>query len=154
MDRAQFGHRLVSSLGPLTRAGGRMQARLYRRTGGRLGGKYGGKPVLALSTVGRKSGKERSTTIVYMKDGDRWVVSPANAGVDRPSAWWLNLQARPEAEIVVGGERIAVRARVAEGEELERLSAAASSYNPEWARYREMTDREIPVVVLERVLNG
>lgn len=150
VDRARFGHGLASRLGPLTRAGGRMQARLYRRSGGRLGGKYAGKPVLVLITVGRRSGKERSTPVVYMPDGDRWVVSPSNAGLDRPSAWWLNLQSRPEAEIVVGGERVPVRARKAEGEESERLAAAGAEYNPEWAAYREMTARDIPVVVLER----
>lgn len=131
-----------------------MQARVYRRTRGRLGGKYGGKPVLVLITVGRRSGQERSTPVVYMPDGDRWVVLPSNAGQDRPPAWWLNLQARPEAEVIVGGNRVPVRARVAEGEESDRLRAAAADYNPEFADYQEMTSREIPVVVLERLLDG
>lgn len=131
-----------------------MQARVYRHTGGRLGGKYGGKPVLVLITVGRRSGQERSTPVVYMPDGDRWVVLPSNAGQDRPPAWWLNLHARPEAEVIVGGNRVPVRARVAEGEESDRLRAAAADYNPEFADYQEMTSREIPVVVLERLLDG
>jgi F420H(2)-dependent quinone reductase len=150
VNRARFAHAQASAFGPVTRALARMQGRVYRRTGGRLGGKYAGKPVLVLITTGRRSGQERSTPVVYMPDGDRWIVAPGNAGLDRPPAWWLNLQARPEAEIVVDGERVAIRARLAEGEERERLMAATADYNPEWVQYREMTTREIPVVVLER----
>ena len=151
MNRARFAHAQASRFGPVTRGLARMQAGIYRRTGGRLGGKYAGKPVLVLITTGRKSGQERSTPVVYMSDGDRWVVAPGNAGLDRPPAWWLNLQARPEAEIVVAGGRVPIRARLPEGEERERLMAATADYNPEWVQYREMTMREIPVVVLERV---
>src|SRR2546423_201573 len=104
----------------------RLHARLLRLTRGRLRRSFllaAGQPVLVLTTRGRRSGKPRSTPVAYIRDGDRLVVTAANAGLDRPPAWWLNLEADPRAEVEVGGRRTSVRARRAEGEEAQRLYA-------------------------------
>ena len=123
---------------------------LYRLSGGRLGGSLSGRPMLLLTTVGRRSGRERTLPLLYLEDGDRWVVVASNAGDDRDPAWWLNLRARPEAAVQAGRERHAVRARRATPEEEARLwPRLLEAYAP-YAGYRERARREIPLVILER----
>jgi F420H(2)-dependent quinone reductase len=150
MLRARLNRLQARSVGPLVRALTRRHAALYLRFGGRRFGTYYRKPVLVLSTTGRRSGQQRATPVVYMPDGDRWLVAPTNSGLDRAPAWWLNLQARPEAEVQIGEQRYPVRARVAEGDERSRLWASMSAYNHEWADYTRLTRREIPIIVFER----
>lgn len=106
-------------------------------------------PVLSLTTTGRKSGKPRSTTIVYVEDGERLVVMPSNAGSDATPAWWLNLQANPDAEVQLGNERRRVRARRATPEESERLWPVLCESYSGFEDYRAFTEREQPIVVLE-----
>jgi deazaflavin-dependent oxidoreductase (nitroreductase family) len=127
----------------------RLHARLYRRLGGRFVGRWFGGPVAVLETVGRKSGKSRAVPVIYARDGDDVVVVSANAGNPRPQAWALNLRARPEATLVVGGERHAVRARETEGAERERRLEAYRRVYPKVDAYTAFTDREFPVFVLE-----
>lgn len=150
MLRARFARMQGRLFGPGVRAASRAHAALYRRFGGRRFGSYFGKPVLVLTTTGRRSGQPRSTPAVYMPDGDRWVVAATNSGLDSAPAWWLNLQQQPAADVHVGGERHEVHARVARGDERSRLWERMTAYNPEWAAYTRLTTREIPVVVLER----
>src|SRR5207247_148039 len=88
-----------------------------RVSGGRLGGDLAGIQVLLLTSVGRRSGRERVTPLLYVEDAKGWVVVASNAGDDRDPEWWRNLQARPEATVQVGRERHAVRARRAMPEE-------------------------------------
>jgi deazaflavin-dependent oxidoreductase (nitroreductase family) len=107
--------------------------------------------MLLLETVGRKSGVPRSSPLMYVHDGDNFVVIGSNNGGEHHPAWYHNLLAAPDAAVVVGHERIAVRARVAEGEERARLFAEADRVNRGgYTRYTKRTDRDIPVVVLER----
>jgi deazaflavin-dependent oxidoreductase (nitroreductase family) len=89
--------------------------------------------------------------VAYMWDGENLVVSGANAGLDRPPSWWLNLQADPRAEVEVEGRRIAVRASEAEGEERARLWRRYVDRTPAVERTAALTEREIPLVVLEPV---
>ena len=131
------------------RAVPRLHARLYRRLGGRFVGRWFGGPVAVLETVGRRSGKERATPVIYAWDGDDVVVVAANAGNPRPQGWYLNLMAAPSAAIVIGGERRRMRAREAVGEERERRLAVYRRVYPKVDAYRAFTDREFPVVVLE-----
>ena len=131
----------------------RLHARMLRLSGGRLKRSFlfaGGQPVLAITTIGRKSGDARSTVIACMPDGDDLVVVPSNAGQDRPPAWWLNLRANPRAEVDFRGEHRVVRARRASGEEERRLWPRVLEQYSGFEQYRRMTDREIPVVILER----
>ncbi|HEX2085792.1 MAG TPA: nitroreductase/quinone reductase family protein [Solirubrobacteraceae bacterium] len=143
--------RLLASAGPFARIGSRLHARLYRATGGRLGRRWFGAPVMVLETVGRQSGRPRSTPVLCLRHGEDLVVVAANAGAPRPPAWWLNLRDAGEAVAVVGGERRRVRPRVAEGPERERLWAAFARMYPQIDDYTGFTDRRFPVVVLEKV---
>ena len=131
----------------------RLHARMLRLSGGRLKRSFlfaAGQPVLAITTIGRKSGDARSTVIACMPDGDDLVVVPSNAGQDRPPAWWLNLRANPRAEVDFRGEHRVVRARRASAEEESRLWPRILEQYSGFEQYRRMASREIPVVILER----
>jgi len=121
---------------------------VYLKSGGRIGQRLIGKRMLLLETVGRKSGEPRTTPLLYVEDGDCFVVVASNMGDARFPAWWLNLQARPEAAARVGARRVPVSWRRADASEEERLwpkLEAAYSYYPD---YRARAGREIPVVIL------
>ena len=121
----------------------------YRLSGGLIGGRVGRLPVLLLTTTGRKSGKKRTMPLVYLSDGDNMVVIASNGGADQHPAWWLNLRANPKAEVQVGSETQTVVATKAEGEERERLWRDVVDLYHGYDEYRRMTEREIPVVVLQ-----
>jgi len=123
---------------------------LYRWSGGRIGGALMGLPVLLLTTTGRKTGAPRTSALTYLPHGDAFVVIASVLGEPRHPAWWLNLVACPEASVQVGRERIAVRARAADGEERETLWRAVVAKVADYEEYRRRTTRRIPVVVLER----
>jgi F420H(2)-dependent quinone reductase len=141
---------LGARLGPVARLATRAHARLYRMTGGRFLPKWAeGMPVLSLTTTGRKAGKPRSTTVIYLEDGDRLVVMPSNAGSDATPAWWLNLRANPEAAVQIANERRRVRARVATPEEAQRLWPRMCEAYSGFEAYQQFTEREQPIVLLE-----
>ncbi len=121
---------------------------VYRRSNGRFGGKMQDLPVLILHTVGRKSGKARQSPLLYIQDDDDYVIVGSRGGSDAPPAWWLNLQAMPEATIEIKGTRRQVAARKATTEEKTmywpRLTAGYPFYND----YQARTTRDIPVIVL------
>jgi deazaflavin-dependent oxidoreductase (nitroreductase family) len=124
---------------------------LYERSDGRIGATLAGRPMLLLRTVGRRTNQPRTAALLYVRDGDAYAVVASKGGAPRHPGWFHNLIARPEAEIQVGRERIAVRARVAEGAERARLWARADEINQgQYAEYQSRTNRLIPVVVLER----
>jgi deazaflavin-dependent oxidoreductase (nitroreductase family) len=122
---------------------------LYRWTGGKFGGHVGKAPVLLLTVAGRKTGKRRTTPLLYGTSGDGLVVIASMGGAPKSPGWYFNLQ-NAEADVQIGREHRRVRARDAEGEERERLWAKANEVWPHYAEYAQKTDREIPVVVLER----
>ena len=125
-------------------------ARIYRATNGRIGGRMPGLPsLLLLEHVGRKSGRRRTTPLVYMPDGEDMVIVASKGGYPRHPGWLHNLRAHPDAVVQIGSRRIAVRAREADAEERRRLWPRAIEHNPHWGRYRERTEREIPLVILE-----
>jgi F420H(2)-dependent quinone reductase len=130
----------------------RAHATAIRLSGGRIRRSWiftGGMPILVLTTVGRKSGQSRSTPVGYLRHGDGLAVLASNAGSDRAPAWWLNLQARPGAEVLVDRTRFAVTARRADPEEEATLWQEFATLNPGFDEYRNLTERPIPVVVLE-----
>jgi len=129
---------------------GRVHTWLYRATGGRIGHTAGHLTNLLLTTKGRRSGTERTVALVYMADGDKWILVASNGGADRHPAWWLNLKGDPHASIEIGSKRINVVGRESQGEERDRLWPLLTRYNPPYAIYKQMTARRIPVVVLER----
>ncbi len=124
---------------------------VYEKTDGRLMARLAGIDMLLLTTTGRKSGAKRTLPLACFRDGDTLVIVASNNGQDHDPAWWLNLKARPEAEVRLGRERFRARAELATGSERERLWPWLEQRNPAYRRYAGKTSREIPVVVLRRV---
>ena len=127
---------------------GRVHSRVFRATRGRVGRRWAGRPVLLLTTTGRRSGEPRSTMVLFGRDGDRYVVIGSNTGSDRAPAWALNLLADPAAAVMVGGSQFPVRASVLEGDERERVWRSMTERYAGFDRYRERTSRDIKVFVL------
>jgi deazaflavin-dependent oxidoreductase (nitroreductase family) len=146
----RFLSRFSNSLGARgLRWAGRLNVPLYRASGGRLGARVGRAPVLLLTTTGRRSGQPRTAPVVYLADGERFVVINTNAGNAPTPAWSLNLRANPEAEVEVGRRRVRVRARIAEGEERADLWRRHNEQYAGFDYYETKLDREIAVFVLE-----
>jgi deazaflavin-dependent oxidoreductase (nitroreductase family) len=124
--------------------------RVYRETAGDRGYHWRGALILLLTTRGRSSGEPRTTPLIHRTDDGRWVVVASKGGAPRNPAWFENLKAEPEAEIEIKDEKIPVRARAADGEERTRLWRQMTEVWPAYDDYQRHTDREIPVVVLER----
>lgn len=133
----------------MLRATGKLNVPIYRLTRGRLMGKVGRAPVLLLTTTGRRSGQKRTAPVVFVRDGERLIVIGSNAGNERTPAWSLNLQANPEADIEIRGERSSVQARVVDGEEREACWRAANAEYAGFDEYAASTARDIKVFVLE-----
>jgi deazaflavin-dependent oxidoreductase (nitroreductase family) len=121
---------------------------LYRRSGGRMGARVKGAPVLLLDHIGRKSGRARTSPVLYLEDGQDLVVVGSRGGSDATPAWWLNLKANPETSVQIGTERRAVVARQATAEEKALLWPRLIEMYDDFARYQQRTDRDIPVIVL------
>jgi deazaflavin-dependent oxidoreductase (nitroreductase family) len=136
------------------RATGKLHTRLYRWTGGRLGHSSGGFTHLLLTTTGRKTGEPRTVPLTYMRDGARYVLVASNGGADRHPAWWLNLERNPRATVQVGGETHAVVAARATAEEWADLWPKVKAYNPFYGVYEQITERQIPLVVLRPVADA
>jgi deazaflavin-dependent oxidoreductase (nitroreductase family) len=128
---------------------GKLNVPVYRLSGGRIGGKVGNGPVLLLTTTGRKSGQQRTAPVLYLADGERFVVINTNAGNEKTPAWSLNLRANPEAEVEIGRRRVPIRARLAEGEERADLWRRHMEQYEGWDFYESQLDREVGVFVLE-----
>ncbi len=124
--------------------------RVYRETGGEHGYEWRGAHILLLNTIGRKSGEERTMPLIHQVDGDRWVIVASKGGWPEHPVWYQNLEANPDVTIQVKDEVIPVHASAAEGEERARLWSLMTDVWPDYDSYQERTDREIPVVVLER----
>ncbi|MBI1881636.1 MAG: nitroreductase family deazaflavin-dependent oxidoreductase [Chloroflexi bacterium] len=125
---------------------------LYRLTGGAIGGRFANNsPVLLLTTTGRKSGKQRTTPVLYLTEGDYLVIVASSGGSDTNPAWWLNLESNPRALVQVGRQVMRVTAVKANQEERERLWPLLVTMFPGFANYQKRTAREIPVVLLKSV---
>ena len=126
--------------------------RRYRETGGAVGHIWReGSTILLLTTTGRKSGQPRTIPLIYATDGDRYVIVASKGGAPEHPGWYENLDKTPEVELQVKDEVFRARARTVQGEERERLWRKANEVWPHYDEYAKRTDREIPVVVLERI---
>ena len=110
--------------------------------------RFRGGDLLYLTTTGRKSGKARTTPVLYMRDGDRWVVVASNGGADWEPGWWLNLQAGSEAVVEVGGVRTPVTGTRVNGEEREALWQRLNREVFDYESYQRKVSRQISVVAL------
>ena len=105
---------------------------------------------LVLETHGRRSGRPRSVVLLFMPDGEGYIVIASNYGGERAPAWWLNLTTAPDAVVHVSGRSVPVRARLLEGDERDAMLVRAVSYNRQWHGWRTAAvRRELPIVRLE-----
>jgi proline iminopeptidase len=129
---------------------GEEHVRRYRETDGEVGHIWNGVPCLLLTTKGRSTGEPRTAPLIYGRDGENYVIVASKGGAPEHPGWYRNLSKTPEVELQVGPEVFAARARTAEPAERERLWRTMAEIWPAYDDYAQKTDREIPVVVLER----
>ena len=126
--------------------------RRYQETDGEVGHVWKeGSTILVLTTTGRKTGEPRTVPLIYGLEGDNPVIVASKGGAPEHPGWYRNLAKTPEVEVQILGDTFAARARVAEGEERERLWRVMNGIWRYYDDYQTRTDREIPVVVLERL---
>jgi deazaflavin-dependent oxidoreductase (nitroreductase family) len=123
----------------------------FRANAGKVGGMFTGAPMLLLHSTGAKSGKSYVTPLVYLPDGDRWVIIASKAGAPTNPDWFHNLVANPETEIEVGAGTVKVRAEVVPDPERGQLYDRQAAIMPQFKEYEQKTSRVIPVVALSRV---
>jgi deazaflavin-dependent oxidoreductase (nitroreductase family) len=123
---------------------------VYRLSGGLIGHRIPfGPPMLLLDHVGAKSGTKRTTPLVYVEDGDSYVIVASKGGHPRHPGWYHNLRANPDTAIQVGTRKLDVKARVATAAERKRLWPKAVEVWSGYDGYQKRTDRKIPLIVLE-----
>jgi deazaflavin-dependent oxidoreductase (nitroreductase family) len=124
--------------------------RRYVATDGEEGYHWQGTTILILTTTGRRSGEQRRSPLIFREHDGAYLVVASKGGSDAPPAWYLNLQASPEVTVQVRGEKFAARARTATPQEKPALWREMTEVWPAYDEYQRKTEREIPVVVLER----
>jgi deazaflavin-dependent oxidoreductase (nitroreductase family) len=123
----------------------------FRGNNGNVGGYWEGKPLLLLTTTGTKSGKRRTTPVMYLRDGDRLLVFASKSGAPTNPDWYHNLIAHPKVTVEVGSETYEAHATVLKGAERDRFYAEHADLYPQFKEYQEKTTRKIPVIALERL---
>lgn len=127
----------------------------YRASGGRLGAKFmHGAPVFLLITKGRKSGQERTAPLIYVEDGDDYLVVASKGGMSHHPAWYLNLEAEPRCEVEIAGRRIPMIATRVSDEEKKALWPKVCEVYPDYDDYQARTTRNIPVMRLTKRADG
>jgi deazaflavin-dependent oxidoreductase (nitroreductase family) len=121
---------------------------LYKKSGGRLGATMQGAPILLLTTRGRKTGKQRVTPLIYLKDDSSYALVASKGGWPEDPLWYKNLKAEPSVQVQIGPEVRAMRARTASPEERARLWPKLVAIYKGYADYQSWSDRQIPVVIL------
>lgn len=127
----------------------RLQVYMYRSSGGKRMNRVRGMPILLLTTIGRKSGKHRVTPVMYIRDGNNYVITASNNGAKENPGWFANLQADPKVKIEVEGATKNVIARKASSEEKGRLWTQLVQQAPFFEGYQKKTKRELPMVILQ-----
>lgn len=120
----------------------------FRKNHGKVGGQFEGAPVLLIHSTGARTGKLRVNPVMYLKDGDRYLVFSSKGGAPTNPDWYHNLKAHPNVQIEVGDKTIDVRAEELKGPERDRLYAKQASLYPNFGEYQRNTKRIIPVMAL------
>jgi deazaflavin-dependent oxidoreductase (nitroreductase family) len=125
----------------------------FRDNNGRVGGMFEGAPIVLVTTQGRRTGKPHTNPVIYLRDGDRWLIFGSNLGRPRHPDWFHNMQAYPQVVMEAGTDEgrvkpFSTRAEVLQGEERDRLFAKQCTIDPTFREYQEKTTRIIPVVAL------
>jgi deazaflavin-dependent oxidoreductase (nitroreductase family) len=127
---------------------GEEHVRRYQETDGEVGYLWNGVPTLLLTTTGHKTGRARTTPLIFARDGEDYLVVASMGGALTHPYWYVNLTSNPEAEIQVRAEHRTVTASTASAEEKPRLWDIVRAQWPNYDVYQSRTEREIPVVVL------
>ena len=122
----------------------------FRANGGKVGGMFEGMPLLLLHHVGAKTGAERVNPVAYQRVGDAVAVFASKGGAPTNPDWFHNVVANPDVTVEIGTDSYPARARIATGDERERIWSAQKAAFPQFAEYEQNTDREIPVVVIDK----
>lgn len=122
----------------------------FRANAGKVGGNFKGFPLVVFTHTGAKSGKKHTTPVMYLPDGDRYVIFASMGGAPKNPAWYHNLVAHPDVQVEVGTERFEAKATVKKGKERDELYARQVKHYPQFGEYAKKTTRTIPVIVLER----
>ncbi len=121
----------------------------FRENDGKVGGPFEGAPLLILHCTGAKSGKTYEIPLMYQQVGDEIAIFASKAGAPTNPDWYHNLKETPEVTVELGTGSVQATAREAEGEEREQIWTKQKQDYPNFAEYEELTDRTIPVIVLE-----
>jgi deazaflavin-dependent oxidoreductase (nitroreductase family) len=123
----------------------------FRANGGVVTGVFAGAPMILITHKGAKSGAERTSPLVYTRDGDRVVIIASMGGAPKSPAWFHNIKANPRVGVEIGTESYTADAEIlTEGPERQRLFDQQAALMPNFKEYQERTDRVIPVVVLTK----
>jgi len=141
---------LARRLGRVYRLFWRGHVWAYRRSGGRRFGRIAGADAFCLTVAGRKSGKPHSVMVILTRRDDDLIVAGSNAGLPTTPHWYLNLVAAGEADVNVGGNEWHIFAREVEGSERDECWGRLVDGFRHFDAYRQLTERVIPVAVLER----
>ena len=121
---------------------------LYRLSGGKFAGRIANMPILLITTFGRKSGKPYTNPIVYIQDGQDYLVAASTGGMDWHPGWYFNLKNKPEAKVQIGHQAFDVQAVIMDGEERTRLYEKFKAASSNFVKYEKGTSRVIPVIRL------
>ncbi len=130
---------------------GKEHVKKYQETDGEIGHIWNGVTTLLLTTLGNKSGQWRTTPLIYACNGNEYLVIASKGGAPSHPAWYLNLQACPEAQIQVKDKKLKVKARTATESERDSRWKIMSDQWPNYEQYAQRTTRKIPVVILEPI---
>jgi deazaflavin-dependent oxidoreductase (nitroreductase family) len=122
----------------------------YVQSGGAEGHEWHGTTTLLLTTTGRRTGTQHRTALIYRQVGDDYVIVASKGGAPNHPAWYLNLTAHPDVRVQVKDEEFTGHARVADSDERAKLWPLMAEVWPDYDNYQTKTDRQIPVVVIER----
>jgi deazaflavin-dependent oxidoreductase (nitroreductase family) len=139
----------LSTYHPSPRDRVREQVAQYEATAGREGGTLEGKPVIILTTIGAKTGAIRKTVLMRIKDDDTYAVVASDGGATKNPAWYRNLLAHPDIQLQDGATVRRLRAREVAGEEKARWWRIAEQRWPHFPAFRDSSDRDLPIVLLE-----
>jgi F420H(2)-dependent quinone reductase len=151
-EREMFTERDLSGPARLAlKLGSGVHTGVYRATGGKLFGRMGNSSILLLNTTGRKTGRKRTSPLLYVMDGEDFVIIASKGGAPTHPAWYLNLKANPDATVEVGDRAVRVRAEEAYQEKKARLWQKMVEMYPTYDDYQVKTKRKIPLLVLHPV---
>jgi deazaflavin-dependent oxidoreductase (nitroreductase family) len=130
---------------------GQEHVQRYQETNGEVGYLWNGAPTLLLTTKGRKTGKSRTTPLIFARDAERYLIVASQGGAPTHPLWYLNLQETPEVTVQVKGEVFRASAQTADASEKPRLWKVVTETWPNYDVYQERTDRVIPLVTLQPI---